>query len=263
MYDFAARWYDAATASFASVDPLVSDLASPPTHNGYSYVGNQPMAFTDPTGMNATSGPAFHLAGFSFSLSLNLDLQIPNLGNAGGDGDPTAAAASLTAREQANRTRQGNWWGDGPMEVSVGTSTPVLALGSSFEGPAAASGSVAMASVGGLVRFAAIAVTLAVNAVKRVARATRGRSAATKIGSKIESQIAKRGWTQESVEEAIRNPARKVATRDTRHLASGGRANDPATAYVTKDGSYVVRNDVTGDIVQVSDRTSSSWLPPF
>ncbi|WP_369335435.1 colicin E5-related ribonuclease, partial [Pseudomonas sp.] len=32
------------------------------------------------------------------------------------------------------------------------------------------------------------------------------------------------------------------------------RLNDPATGYIAKDGSYVVKNDRTGKIVQVSNR---------
>lgn len=39
--------------------------------------------------------------------------------------------------------------------------------------------------------------------------------------------------------------------------------NDPATAYYGKDGGYVVRNDRTGDIVQVSDRTDAGWVAPW
>ena len=52
-------------------------------------------------------------------------------------------------------------------------------------------------------------------------------------------------------------------TKDTRHLPDGSRMDDPATAYINEDGSYVVRNDRTGDIVQVSDRNAQNWKSPF
>lgn len=39
--------------------------------------------------------------------------------------------------------------------------------------------------------------------------------------------------------------------------------DDPATAYIDAAGNYVVRNDVTGDIVQVSDRFDPNWISPF
>jgi filamentous hemagglutinin len=53
------------------------------------------------------------------------------------------------------------------------------------------------------------------------------------------------------------------STRDIRHLADGSQMNAPATAYINEDGSYVVRNDQTGEIVQVSDRNNPNWKSPF
>ncbi|WP_429244211.1 colicin E5-related ribonuclease [Luteibacter sp. 621] len=39
--------------------------------------------------------------------------------------------------------------------------------------------------------------------------------------------------------------------------------NDPATAYYSRSGGYVVRNDVTGDIVQISNRNDPGWKAPW
>ena len=39
--------------------------------------------------------------------------------------------------------------------------------------------------------------------------------------------------------------------------------NDPATAHYHKDGGYVVRNNNTGDIVQVSDVNDPNWKDPW
>ena len=86
---------------------------------------------------------------------------------------------------------------------------------------------------------------------------------ATRFGTKIERQMAKRGWTKESVEATINAPHRREATHDTRWKPDGTRARDKATAYINRDGSYVVRNDATGDIVQISDRTNPGWSSPF
>lgn len=44
---------------------------------------------------------------------------------------------------------------------------------------------------------------------------------------------------------------------------SGQKRNDLATAYIRTDGSYVVRNDITEDIVQISDRNDPDWQSPF
>lgn len=39
--------------------------------------------------------------------------------------------------------------------------------------------------------------------------------------------------------------------------------DDPATGYISKRGGYVVRNELTGDIVQVSNRYNSGWMAPW
>ncbi|MDF2077301.1 colicin E5-related ribonuclease [Pseudomonas mendocina] len=60
------------------------------------------------------------------------------------------------------------------------------------------------------------------------------------------------------------NPSKTVVTKDTRFdPVSGTRLNDPATGYIASDGSYVVRNDRTGAIVQVSDKNDKNWVAPW
>jgi hypothetical protein len=88
-------------------------------------------------------------------------------------------------------------------------------------------------------------------------------SPATNVGAKIESQMIARGWTREMLEEAIRNPSRMVTTRDTRFMPEGGQIDEPALAYYHKDGGYVVRNERTGDVVQVSNRNDEQWIAPW
>jgi hypothetical protein len=84
------------------------------------------------------------------------------------------------------------------------------------------------------------------------------------VGEHIAELMGKRGWTERLIQSTIGNPVRTVATRDTRRLAGGGgRMNDPATAYYSQRGGYVVRNDRTGDIVQISDRTDPDWIAPW
>lgn len=83
------------------------------------------------------------------------------------------------------------------------------------------------------------------------------------IGEKITRQIEKRGWTQGDILKTIQNPTRTTSVRDTRHLPDGSRLNDPATAYIGPDGRYVIRNDKTGDIVQISNRNDPNWRAPW
>ena len=62
------------------------------------------------------------------------------------------------------------------------------------------------------------------------------------------------GWTQSLVDDTIDNP---VASRPCLNKATG----QDATAYFRSDGSYVVRDNATGEIIQVSNRNDPGWIP--
>jgi len=85
----------------------------------------------------------------------------------------------------------------------------------------------------------------------------------TQFEKKIENQMVKRGWNKDSVNSTIENPHRTVTTRDTRWKFDGTRRDYPATAYIRKDGHYIVRNDNDGTIVQISNRNKTEWKSPF
>ncbi|WP_311469817.1 RHS repeat-associated core domain-containing protein [uncultured Actinomyces sp.] len=50
-----ARVYDPATGSFLSVDPLLAPPEAAWASNPYSYAGNDPVGFSDPTGLAPVS----------------------------------------------------------------------------------------------------------------------------------------------------------------------------------------------------------------
>ena len=56
LYDYNARWYDPALGRFVQPDPLVPDPGNPQALNRYTYVYNNPLRYTDPTGRCAESG---------------------------------------------------------------------------------------------------------------------------------------------------------------------------------------------------------------
>jgi len=87
---------------------------------------------------------------------------------------------------------------------------------------------------------------------------------ATIIETKIAQQMGTRGWSAEAIESVITSPAKTVVTRDTRFdPVTGTRLNDPATGYISQDGAYIVRNDRTGQVVQVSNKNDPTWKAPW
>lgn len=50
LYDYGARWYDPMLGRFTQADSLVPDPGNPQSLNRYSYVLNNPLRYTDPTG---------------------------------------------------------------------------------------------------------------------------------------------------------------------------------------------------------------------
>jgi len=51
LYFYNARWYDAALGRFVQADTIVSDPGNPQSLNRYTYVYDNPVKYTDPTGM--------------------------------------------------------------------------------------------------------------------------------------------------------------------------------------------------------------------
>jgi filamentous hemagglutinin len=74
------------------------------------------------------------------------------------------------------------------------------------------------------------------------------------FGSKLQKQIPKRGWDTATIDDVIAKPH---ATSKATNKATGAEA----TAYFNKDGSYVVRDNITHEIIQVSNRNDPNWIP--
>ncbi len=76
------------------------------------------------------------------------------------------------------------------------------------------------------------------------------------LDSKITKQLGKRGWSPERIDNITNGGA--FTTIKSRNKANG----NPATAYYTKEGAYVVKENVTGQIVQISDNINpAGWTP--
>ena len=74
------------------------------------------------------------------------------------------------------------------------------------------------------------------------------------FGSKTEAYITKRGWTWDSMIAVVNKPY--ITSEATNKLTGNA-----ATAYYTKVGDYVVVDNITGDLVQVSKFGDTGWIP--
>ena len=55
LYNYKARFYSTTLGRFASVDPVAGSVGDPQAWNSYSYVRNNPLRYTDPTGKKTDS----------------------------------------------------------------------------------------------------------------------------------------------------------------------------------------------------------------
>ncbi|WP_084069110.1 colicin E5-related ribonuclease [Paraburkholderia heleia] len=88
-----------------------------------------------------------------------------------------------------------------------------------------------------------------------------GKAQGSVIDDKIGKQLPERGWTEQDVQNAINNGPTGTAfdKRSASKTPDGLPRNDTATVYGSKDG-YVVVNDRTGEVVQISDKTDPRWI---
>lgn len=70
---------------------------------------------------------------------------------------------------------------------------------------------------------------------------------------KNENYIAKRGWTMTTMDAAIKDGVKGITT----NLAT----NNVANVYTAANGSYIVVDSVTNQLVQLSQYGNAGWIP--
>ena len=110
-------------------------------------------------------------------------------------------------------------------------------------------GAVAGAAIGGAAGYA---IGIAIGASATTASTAKAFSGCFKITKKISKQMSKRGWTNDLIKSTIRkNVGRKALNKATGNVA---------TAYFTSSGAYVVIDNVTKEIVQLSNINDPNWV---
>jgi len=63
-----------------------------------------------------------------------------------------------------------------------------------------------------------------------------------------------RWWNYNDIKNAINKPYKKWETIDNTWWKS-----DPSTAYFINENQYLIKNNKTWDIIQISDKTKKDW----
>jgi len=110
-------------------------------------------------------------------------------------------------------------------------------------------GVAAGAAIGAAVGYG---IGILIGASATTATTAKGFASGFKISTKISGQMAKRGWTNALIKNTIlKNIGRKAINKAT------GKA---VTAYFTSTGAYVVIDNLTKEIIQISDRFDKNWI---
>lgn len=250
-----------ATYSYDPYGALNGNVKTAATTNPFLYAGQ----YTDPTGLQYLRARYYDPATGQFLRRDPLETQTGQAYNYAADdptdlSDPTGLCSLLGCLQSAgNAISQG---AAGALDaITIGQSTRLAGRIFGFD-----PGCLDLGTAGQIGSNLAIGISFldGEGEIALAAKAeTRLLGPGTSFGTHVEDQLATRGWTKRLVQSTIDDPASTVATRDIRNLRGGGRMDDPATGYISRRGGYVVRNDRTGDIVQVSKRTDPGWKAPW
>ncbi|MDB9695438.1 colicin E5-related ribonuclease [Acinetobacter nosocomialis] len=82
------------------------------------------------------------------------------------------------------------------------------------------------------------------------------------IDPKIENQMSTRGWSNKDITDVMKKGpvGYTIDKRRASKTPDNLPRNDTATVYGSKNG-YVVVNDRTKEVVQISDKTDKNWIP--
>jgi RHS repeat-associated protein len=225
-----ARYYDPHIHRFTQPDTLLPDVYDPQQLNRYAYARNNPIKYIDPTG---NFGIIPFLQSIYFS-AVNLVARFA----------PTLQSTSTKiTRSQVTQKAVQNADKIQSNPATVKTEERVTSLATkALTNPSSSKGSL----------------------IEKVTNTSSSVKTNINIGEHIKGQMQNRGWTRDLIEETIKNPARKVTNlRDTRNIENGLKMDDPATGYVAEDGSYVIINNVTHDVVQISNKFKPGWKAPW
>jgi hypothetical protein len=287
------------TGRFLSADPLVQSPFESQSFNRYSYVFNNPLSFTDPSGFKKFHGRddgSTSTSNYDWDSFLDRVLG-PNprdhMPDGGGDPNLPSSDAGVPASQGQHVTAVPPGVAvlapQGVVNVTTGDALQSLLAGVvNSVADTAATFTNLMISIGdfngdaelvgpwqpmtprsnyfgreGKTIGDGLQVVQGGRGLGKTLDAARGTSSLVTniptVGRKF-NQLAQRGWSRESINTLVNNP---FTTRAATNRATG----NAATAFVRADGHYVVRDNITGELVQMSDTRftvgtgAGQWVP--
>ena len=275
MYETDFRGYDPQIGRFWQQDPyaLINDSSSP-----YVFADNNPILLNDPLGLlsDSTHPDVLPTEVFTYTPptlpSSQVDVGTADVGAQGGDPAANSDPAPATAAAPINSgTSEGNSTADnqGTFSKVYSKITEAAYYINDYNPLAQGYNWVSTALTGhdsygvkqnltqASTRLLASAPMGEVGKGVEVGAALIEEGAASifsHITPKIAGQMARRGWTTELIHGVVNAP---FATRVALNRATG----NAATAFFTKEGFYVVKDNVTNEIIQISNRLDPGWVP--
>ncbi|MBI4359966.1 MAG: hypothetical protein HY564_02650 [Candidatus Jacksonbacteria bacterium] len=266
---YGARYYHPVLGRFTQPDPVIMNIgskefavamANPQLLNPYAYVGNNPLRYLDPTGLGAVEAMGNFFYGFNYTLFGSVTFGAPQLLLPSPNG-ATQRLGAATGQGAATTVQVlGTVVGLSGIMESFSMQTALVA-GSSGTITAVQVGVVdasALATSAGLAGYMLSSGAGAkwVENGEISAQPTKNQNNSRielQYSDKIKGQMSKRGWDQATLEDVVQNPSKTGTAIDR---TAGG---EPATAYFDKSGNYVVVNNRTNNIVQISNRNTVNW----
>jgi RHS repeat-associated protein len=136
-------------------------------------------------------------------------------------------------------------WGRWASTASVALLMGVIGW---FSGPAI------FAAIRAAICYAVSVGSLLVNQISSLIRQAMDWASQCQIPQKIINQMAGRGWTTDSIKNVI-NTATKI-------YQSTNMANEnPSTCYYISNNCYVIVDNITKTVIQISNRLDPNWVP--
>ncbi|MCL6457767.1 MAG: hypothetical protein K6T85_07155 [Gorillibacterium sp.] len=265
LYYLNARYYDAGIARFMTEDTVQGELNNPLSLNLYTYVQNNPLRYLDP------SGHVVKETGESGGFLMGAPSTYEGGGGSSSFGKTPAQVKPGAAGQKISIPKTQVKTG-----AVVKTTTPAEPIKSGTAGktttsaepakpgkPATPAPKTPSSKIQAQVTEQGTVDTK--QTYKQSLESNEGKGelpkaediifgSEAKSSQKLQRQMDARRWTNDSVKGTVSD---YYTTRSATNRATG----NPATVYYNKDGSYIIVDNVTNELVQVSNKIDSNWTP--